>query len=176
MTFDGLLGVWIAALAAVLAVLITPAVRMLARSVNAVAYPKDDRWHRQPIPMLGGVAIYAGASLSLALFGEIGRAAWPVLAAGTGMFVLGIVDDFQKLKPSTKLLGQIAVASLVVAIWPVPQWTAWPASNVVLATLWILMVTNAFNLLDNMDGLCAGIAAIAALTCWTGLADGPLGA
>jgi UDP-GlcNAc:undecaprenyl-phosphate/decaprenyl-phosphate GlcNAc-1-phosphate transferase len=176
MIFEGSGGVWVAAAAALIVVAATPAVRWLARSVGAVAYPKEDRWHRHPIPMLGGVAIFAGAAASLAIFGDLGRQAWPVLVAGGGMFVLGLVDDFRKLKPNAKLIGQIAVASMVVAFWPVPQWTEWPAANVLLATLWILTVTNAFNLLDNMDGLCAGIAAIAGLTCWAGLADGPVAA
>ena len=174
MFLDGVNAGWIAAVATLIVIAITPAVRWLAVALGAVAHPKDDRWHRRPIPMLGGVAIFAAAALSLAAVGDFNRAAWPVLVAGAGMFALGVVDDFVKLKPSTKLIGQIVVASIVVAFWPPPSWTSWPASNVILAMLWILTITNAFNLLDNMDGLCAGIAAIAGLTCWTGLVDGSL--
>jgi UDP-GlcNAc:undecaprenyl-phosphate GlcNAc-1-phosphate transferase len=174
MLFDDLNSGWVAAAAALLVIAITPVVRRVALSLRAVAYPKDDRWHRRPIPMLGGVAIFAGAALALTLVGDVHSAVWPAFVAGAGMFALGVLDDFVKLRPNTKLTGQIVVASMVVAFWPVPAWTSSPASNVILAMLWIVTVTNAFNLLDNMDGLCAGIAAIAGLTCWTGLVDGSL--
>jgi UDP-GlcNAc:undecaprenyl-phosphate GlcNAc-1-phosphate transferase len=172
MIFDGLNAGWVALTAALIVIVITPVVRRVALALGAVAYPKDDRWHRRPIPMLGGVAIFAGVAVSLAAFGQFNRAVWPALVTGAGMFAIGVLDDFLKLKPSTKLTGQIVVASMVVAFSPIPSWTSWPAWNVILALLWILTITNAFNLLDNMDGLCAGIAAIAGVTCWTGLVDG----
>jgi UDP-GlcNAc:undecaprenyl-phosphate GlcNAc-1-phosphate transferase len=175
MILDGLNAGWVAATAALIVIAITPLVRRLALALGAVAYPKDDRWHRRPIPMLGGIAIFAGAAASLAIVGDLHRAVLPAVLAGAGMFALGVLDDFVKLKPSTKLTGQIVVASIVVTFSPIPFWTDWPASNVILALLWILTITNAFNLLDNMDGLCAGVAAIAGLTCWTGLMDGSLG-
>src|SRR5688572_10185765 len=170
----GLNGLWAAAAAAVLVLVITPAVRRLALALGAVAYPKEDRWHRHPIPMLGGLSIFLATALTVAVGGAINRTAWPALVAGGGMFALGLIDDFVKLKPNSKLIGQIAVASIVVAFWPVPAWTTWAATNVILVMVWIVIVTNAFNLLDNMDGLCAGIAAIASVTCWTGLVDGSL--
>jgi UDP-GlcNAc:undecaprenyl-phosphate GlcNAc-1-phosphate transferase len=170
----GLNGLWAAAAAAVLVLVITPAVRRLALALGAVAYPKEDRWHRHPIPMLGGLGIFLATALTVAVGGAINRTAWPALVAGGGMFALGLIDDFVKLKPNSKLIGQIAVASIVVAFWPVPAWTTWAATNVILVMVWIVIVTNAFNLLDNMDGLCAGIAAIASVTCWTGLVDGSL--
>jgi UDP-GlcNAc:undecaprenyl-phosphate GlcNAc-1-phosphate transferase len=175
MFFDDLNAGWAAAAAALIVIAITPLVRRVARGLGAVAYPKDDRWHRHPIPMLGGVAIFIGVAGSVVAVGQLSREAWPVIAAGSGMFAIGVIDDFLKLKPSTKLTGQIAVASMVVAFWPMPAWTEWPASNVILTLLWIVTVTNAFNLLDNMDGLCSGVAAIAGLTCWAGLVDGPSG-
>jgi UDP-GlcNAc:undecaprenyl-phosphate GlcNAc-1-phosphate transferase len=163
---------WVCAASAGLAIVATPLVRRLARATGVVSFPKEDRWHTHPIPMLGGVAIFAAAFLSVAGLGHIDRAALPVLVAGAGMFALGLVDDFLKLKPGTKLTAQIAVACAVVVIGPVPAWTAWHATNALLAILWIVTITNAFNLLDNMDGLCAGIAAIAALACWIGLLEG----
>lgn len=165
--------VWVAVASAMLVLVATPIVRRLARAIGAVSFPKEDRWHTRPIPMLGGLAIFVSAVLSVAVLGHLDRNAVPVLLAGAGMFGLGIVDDFLKLKASTKLTGQIAVACIVVVAGPVPPWTAWHATNAFLAILWIVTITNAFNLLDNMDGLCAGIAAIAGLTCWIGLLDSP---
>lgn len=160
---------WMAVLAATLAVAATPLVRRLARATGVVAFPKEDRWHTRPIPMLGGLAIFVAAALSVIALGHADRGALPLLVAGGAMFSLGIVDDFLKLKPSTKLTGQIAVACVVVVIGPVPSWTAWHATNALLCILWIVTITNAFNLLDNMDGLCAGVAAIAGIACWIGL-------
>jgi UDP-GlcNAc:undecaprenyl-phosphate/decaprenyl-phosphate GlcNAc-1-phosphate transferase len=126
--------------------------------------------------MLGGVGIFIATALTVAIGGAVNRTAWPALVAGAGMFALGLIDDFVKLKPNTKLIGQIAVASIVVAFWPVALWTTWAATNVILAMVWIVVITNAFNLLDNMDGLCAGVAAIAAIMCGTGPVDGSLAA
>jgi UDP-GlcNAc:undecaprenyl-phosphate/decaprenyl-phosphate GlcNAc-1-phosphate transferase len=167
---------WAAVVAAGIVIAVTPGIRWLALWLGAVAYPKEDRWHRHPIPMLGGVGIFIATALTVAIGGAVNRTAWPALVAGAGMFALGLIDDFVKLKPNTKLIGQIAVASIVVAFWPVALWTTWAATNVILAMVWIVIITNAFNLLDNMDGLCAGIAAIAAIMCGTGPVDGSLAA
>lgn len=154
-----------AALSAALVVVSTPLIRRLALRTGAVAYPKEDRWHTHPVPMLGGVTMFVGTALTLVLTGHMNAAILPVLAAGAGMFVLGLVDDFLKLNPSTKLTGQIGVACAVVMFGPPPGWTGWHASDLLLGILWIVCVTNAFNLLDNMDGLCAGVAAITAFAC-----------
>ena len=167
---------WAAVVAAGIVIAVTPGIRWLALWLGAVAYPKEDRWHRHPIPMLGGVGIFIATALTVAIGGAVNRTAWPALVAGAGMFALGLIDDFVKLKPNTKLIGQIAVASIVVAFWPVALWTTWAATNVILAMVWIVIITNAFNLLDNMDGLCAGVAAIAAIMCGTGPVDGSLAA
>ena len=164
---------WVAIASIALAIAATPLVRRLASATGAVSFPKEDRWHSRPIPMLGGIAIFGSAILSVSASGYLDRGALPVIVAGVGMFTLGLVDDYLKLKPSTKLTAQIAVACLVVVISPVLPWTSWPATNAVLAILWIVTITNAFNLLDNMDGLCAGIAAIAGLACWMVFVDGP---
>jgi UDP-GlcNAc:undecaprenyl-phosphate GlcNAc-1-phosphate transferase len=152
-------------LAALIVVAATPLVRLLARRVGAVAYPKSDRWHKHPIPTLGGVALFAGTAGSLALSGHHDSALMAVAAAGAGMFTLGIVDDFLHLQPSTKLTGQIAVACVVIMLGHTPTWTGWQAIDLLLGILWIVVITNALNLLDNMDGLCGGIAAVAAFAC-----------
>lgn len=163
-----------AAAAALLVALATPLVRLLARKTGVLAYPKEDRWHTRPVPMLGGLAIFVG-SIGAVIVTQLEASMLPVLAAGAGMFVLGITDDFLKLKPSTKLTAQIAVACVVVML-DRPDWTGWQAPDLLLGIFWIVLITNAFNLLDNMDGLCAGIAAIAAFACMVELlaTDQPL--
>jgi UDP-GlcNAc:undecaprenyl-phosphate GlcNAc-1-phosphate transferase len=168
----GLLGIGL--LAAILVAAATPLVRLLARRVGAVAYPKDDRWHTRPVPTLGGIAIFVGTLVSLAITRQLDPTLLALVVAGGGMFALGVLDDFLHLQPSTKLTAQIAVACVVIMLARAPDWTGWPALDLVLGILWIVVITNALNLLDNMDGLSAGIAALAALACTLSLASSAL--
>lgn len=161
---DLLAGPWVAAalcaFAATLA--LTPASAALARRFGIVARPTGDRWHRTIIPMLGGTAIWAAVSLTLVLPGARGDEGLLVIAlAGTAMFFTGLVDDFLSLRPSTKLAIQIAVACLVLYLGRQVTWTGSATLDALLTLFWIVGLTNAFNLLDNMDGLCSGVAAIA---------------
>ena len=77
------------------------------------------------------------------------------------MFAFGLADDVLSLKPSTKLIVQIAVASALVFADYRLNWVGSTTLDIVLTLVWVVGLTNAFNLLDNMDGLCAGIAIIA---------------
>ena len=79
------------------------------------------------------------------------------------MFALGVFDDVRAVKPLAKLVGQMVVAALVLWLMPPITSPAGPRLDRLLAFVWIVGVTNAFNLLDNMDGLAAGVAAIAAV-------------
>jgi UDP-GlcNAc:undecaprenyl-phosphate GlcNAc-1-phosphate transferase len=150
--------------AAALAVaVLTPVAKRVAVKAEVVASPKADRWHDRPIPLFGGVAVYAAVILAGALLGVLDGPVLTVVAAGSAMFAVGLVDDIVALKPNTKLTAQIGVACGVLVMGLVLEWTRSPLLNALLTILWIAGVTNAFNLLDNMDGLCSGIAAIAGL-------------
>src|SRR6185436_15596831 len=89
---------------------------------------------------------------------------WVVIAASTALFLLGLVDDFFHLKPYQKLVGQLLSSAAVVYMGLVLPWTGSVAVNMIITFFWLVGVTNAVNMLDNMDGLAAGIAAIAALS------------
>ena len=107
---------------------------------------------------------------ALVASGVTGASAWWLAGTGTASFIVGITDDLIRLKPSTKLTSQIGIAcSLLAAGWSL-TWTDAEPLNVIITILWFVGVTNAFNLLDNMDGVCAGVAFIAAI----GYALGPL--
>jgi UDP-GlcNAc:undecaprenyl-phosphate GlcNAc-1-phosphate transferase len=147
--------------AALCAMLFTPVAKRLALRLGAVASPKVDRWHDRPIPLLGGVAVLAAVLVAGFVAGALSGPILIVLGAGIAMFIVGVVDDLVTLRPSTKLTAQIGVACTVLVAGLVLEWTDSPVLNALLTILWIAGVTNAFNLLDNMDGLCAGIAAIA---------------
>lgn len=139
---------------------LTPVCRSLAYRFGYVAKPKDDRWHRRPTALFGGLAIGATVLACSAAIRPI-TAIWQLLCCGGAIAAFGFVDDVLSLKPSTKLIAQIVVASALLFFGYRLNWTTSLGGDAMLTLFWIVGITNAFNLLDNMDGLCAGIATIA---------------
>ncbi len=86
-----------------------------------------------------------------------------LVAGGTTLFAVGLVDDRLQLKPGTKLSAHIVMACAVVATGLQLHWTGSPLLDSLLTIFWLIGITNALNLLDNMDGLAPGIAVIARL-------------
>jgi UDP-GlcNAc:undecaprenyl-phosphate/decaprenyl-phosphate GlcNAc-1-phosphate transferase len=151
----------VAAIAAlVISAVVTPIVRYLARRYGFVAQPRPDRWHRRPTALLGGVAIFLATVVPLVVLAGHGRDVWLLAAGLTGIFLLGLVDDVVKLPPQQKLVGQIVLASLVSAGGIAFDGLPIKIVAVPLTVFWLVAITNAFNLLDNMDGLSAGIACV----------------
>lgn len=134
----------------------------LARRVGMVATLRDDRWHRQPVPLLGGLAIVPATLLPMFLLpGSDVRIT--VLAIGAlAMACVGFFDDVRSLNPQLKLLAQILLALVLLYFDFVLRLTGNRFVDTFVTLFWIVGVTNAFNLLDNMDGLSATIACIAA--------------
>ncbi|HMJ52421.1 MAG TPA: MraY family glycosyltransferase, partial [Polyangiaceae bacterium] len=132
--------------------------RAVARSVGFVAKPRAERWHRRPTALAGGVGIFLAFVPAMAYFRE-----WPLLIGAGAMFLIGLVDDIFQLKPYAKLAGQLLVAGMTVALGPTLPWTPFPIVNQAISLFWIIGITNAVNLLDNMDGLSAGVATVVAL-------------
>ncbi|MFN2469291.1 MAG: hypothetical protein ABR521_14325 [Gaiellaceae bacterium] len=131
-----------------------------------VSDPKSDRWHERPTPHLGGVGIFlgllAGVGLTLAVGGldpswELGG----ILAGCAVLFLAGLVDDVVSLPPLAKLAAQLGAAGLVLASGLKVEVVSNDVLAAALGVLWLVAVTNAFNLLDNMDGLAASLGAIA---------------
>lgn len=148
----------------VVAAAFVPVMRRIAVATGAVAQARSDRWHRRTVPMLGGIAIWLGAVFPAYFLLPWNRLSLIALTVGTGMCLLGLVDDFAKLKPSNKFVGQLIIACLIVAAGLRLHWVPSPAVDAVITIGWIVGITNAFNLLDNMDGLSAGIALIASVS------------
>jgi len=146
----------------VLALVLTPLVRTLARRYGIVAKPKTDRWHKKPTAMLGGVAIWASVVITVQFLIPHTTYSWVILRASTFLFLVGLVDDLIHIKPYQKLIGQILGAAYVVYYGLSLPWTSSVLVNMALAIFWLIGITNAINLLDNMDGLASGIAIIAA--------------
>jgi UDP-GlcNAc:undecaprenyl-phosphate GlcNAc-1-phosphate transferase len=145
-----------------LALVLTPLVRALARRLGFVAKPKIDRWHKNPTAMMGGVGIWLAVIVTWLVLVPHTKQGWVVIGAASFLFLVGLVDDWLHVKPYQKLIGQVIGAAIVVNYGLVLPWTRSLPANMVITIFWLIGITNAINLLDNMDGLATGIAAIAA--------------
>ncbi len=150
-----------------LSLLLTPIVKKIAIKTGLVSAPKDNRWHQKETALLGGVSIFCVMTtvwiLSSACTSWItfARPYLPMMLCATGIFLLGLADDIFNMDPQHKLAGQVVITSILMFFGFRLEWTNSETINLVLSLLWIIGITNAFNLLDNMDGLAAGIAFLA---------------
>jgi UDP-GlcNAc:undecaprenyl-phosphate/decaprenyl-phosphate GlcNAc-1-phosphate transferase len=170
---DHLQVVWGAVVALVVVVLLTPAVGGMARLLGAVDAPGGRRLNRSPVPRLGGLALFLGIFVPALAFLDLDHQTRGLLLGAAVAVTVGAVDDFRGLRWFEKLGGQILAAVIPVGfgIWvsrftfpfigihDLPVWVGAP-----LTVIWIVAIMNMFNFLDGMDGLAAGVAAIAGLT------------
>ncbi len=153
-----------------------PIVRVAAFKMNAVDVPLDNRrMHKRPIPRMGGAAIFLGFVTSVACFAPIiDHEMMAILIGAFIIVIVGILDDIYQLKPIVKLLGQVVSAVIVIAggvrfeIFHDPVALFGRMMDLEFLTIpvtfvWILLLTNAVNLIDGLDGLAAGISGISAL-------------
>lgn len=152
-----------AASALLLTVICVPLVSRLAQRLGCVAQPKKDRWHSRPTPTLGGVAFFIGFVPPVLLLSPEPFSILPFFTIIGMMFIVGIYDDLRRINPATKLMGQIIAAAGAIYLGYTLKFFSWTPLDVLLSAVWIVGLTNAVNLLDNMDGLAGGIALIAAL-------------
>jgi UDP-GlcNAc:undecaprenyl-phosphate GlcNAc-1-phosphate transferase len=149
--------------AALITLAATPVWALLARRVGLVVQPRDDRWHKTPTPILGGAAIALSVLIVLALVVPLNRDALVMLVGIALAFALGLLDDFRHLAPTNKLVGQVVIAVVLVFGGLQVTIVQFPPIAFVLTVFWVVGMMNAVNLLDNMDGLAAGVTAIAAI-------------
>lgn len=165
--------------AAVTTAVSTPIVAAIARRRNWMAQPDARRSHPVPTPDVGGIAFFIGLISAIALAGQMGRFAplfdnnseiFGVVIAASVIFILGFVDDIHEVSAPMKVTG--VVASALVLVWfgvtmfyfRVPFLDVFVLSNdwiPLFTVLWLLGMTQAINLIDGLDGLAAGIVAIA---------------
>lgn len=168
--------------AALIVLALTPLVRAAAHRIGTLDHPADRKVHATSTPRIGGIGIavaWASVLLGLLLAGPaplrtaLTHTHLPeIVIAGLMVFGVGLLDDVRSVSPGGKILIQILAATLIAgAGFQIERvtilGTTWHlGSTAVAATvLWILAITNAFNLLDGLDGLATGIAIIAGLTC-----------
>ena len=141
-----------------------PIARQAALKYGIVDAPDGRLKHqREPVPYFGGLAIYLAFLMSLAFTFEFRQDVLGIVLGGTIVVMLGLIDDFGVLTPATKLIGQLlAVFVLIksgirIEIAALPEWV-----DLTLTVFWMVGLINAFNLLDIMDGLSAGVGAVSA--------------
>jgi UDP-GlcNAc:undecaprenyl-phosphate GlcNAc-1-phosphate transferase len=164
-----------------LALLLTPLVGRVSTRLGLVDAPGGRKVHVRSVPRLGGVAVVLAAGLALSIVVALAPsgidplavpAMRPFLIAGGLVFLAGLIDDVRGLGPVPKLLFECAAAGLMMSsglliervtllgyAWPL-GWMAWPVT-----AAWLVGMTNAFNLIDGVDGLAAGVTALAGAAC-----------
>ena len=143
-------------LAVVLSLALNPLYRRIALRIGFVESPREDRWHDRPTPPVGGAAIGTTLLIAVALLEPL-REMWLLVLCVGVIFAIGSIDDIRPLRPSTKLIGQIIIASVLLFFGYRLGWSESLTLDTMLTLLWIVGITNAFNLLDNMDGLCSSL-------------------
>ncbi|WP_213803604.1 MraY family glycosyltransferase [Granulicella sp. dw_53] len=171
----------------ILCFILTPLCRDLSLRLNLVDHPDTERkFHKKPIPRVGGVPIvlaYSGALILVFVFTPATQRVyirhheilWALLPAAAIIFITGLIDDLIGLKPWQKLAGQFLGAGLAVglgaylapgdlAVSVEHSWFASPWINIPLSLLWLIGCTNAVNLIDGLDGLASGVGLFATVT------------
>ncbi|MDO8691562.1 MAG: MraY family glycosyltransferase [Dehalococcoidia bacterium] len=151
------------AAALVITVAVTPFARRLAPSVGMLDQPTARKMHSAPVPLLGGVCMYAAFVVALLVFND--RLNLPelfgILIGATTVSVLGVWDDRRGLRPAVKLGGQVLAAIFLASSGTQVLLFSDSLPNYAITVIWVVAVTNSLNLLDNMDGLSGGVAAVA---------------
>jgi UDP-GlcNAc:undecaprenyl-phosphate GlcNAc-1-phosphate transferase len=164
-SMGSMLVIFLAALTCV--VVVTPVVKRIARRYAVLDAPSARKIHSDPVPLLGGLGIYVAVTLvviaALIFYGHLEYVLQlaSIFLGATLMSFFGVWDDKWGLRPLAKLGGQIIAASILFFTGVQIQVLHNDYLNFASTVFWIVAVTNAFNLMDNMDGLAGGIAAVA---------------
>ena len=170
----------VALAAALVAYIATPVVGLIAARIGAIDHPNDRKVHAKPTPTLGGMAIFLGlaaagvAAMSLPEFKQVltgSSQPLGIVAGAVVIFALGAVDDLRDLPAPVKLAGQVFAAGILflsgvrMLFLPLPNgdlYSLGPDVSVLVTVAWLVLMINAVNLTDGLDGLAAGVVAIAA--------------
>ena len=156
--------IFVGAVAAIISVISTFAVRSIAVRYGFVAKPKSDRWHKKPTAMHGGIAIFIATTAVYFTLVPISRESLVVIGGSAFLFLVGLIDDLISVRPYQKLIGQLIGAGILVISGLKLPITGFEIVDIWITVFWVIGITNAINLLDNMDGLATGISAIAAFS------------
>lgn len=157
----------------VLSLIITPFIKKFAIYIGAVDHPNDRKVHKKVMPRLGGLGIFLSFFIGFMIFLPETMTAWPILVGAIIITATGVLDDLFELSPKMKLAGQLLAAGVTVLGGVQLEFITLPFSDeriefgylaIPITIIWIIAITNAINLIDGLDGLAAGVTAIALLT------------
>lgn len=160
-------------LAALISYVLTPYIKTLAFKIGAIDKPDNRKVHKKIMPRLGGLAIYIAFMVGVISSLELTWDIVGILIGGTVIVIVGVLDDKYQLPAKVKLLGQIVAACILVLFDIRIEWLNNPFGgyfyldtfiSVPLTIFWVISFTNVVNLIDGLDGLAAGVSAIASVT------------
>jgi UDP-GlcNAc:undecaprenyl-phosphate GlcNAc-1-phosphate transferase len=158
---------------------LTPLIRIIALHMGFVDKPSQRKIHMEPVPLMGGLAIYSSFMLSLLVFDGLSTRSWTLMIGGTALVAIGLVDDWYKSRGREFPVWPRIVVYAAVSVVPVwfgiaitgvsnpftggmllfPEWLSWLATMI-----WTFALMNMVNFIDGVDGLAAGIVTVSALT------------
>ena len=151
--------------AAVGTIAVPPVVR-LATARGWLDHPGGHKSHAAPVPYLGGLAVglgvLAASALGTVVLDVDARLVWGVLGVAAAVGIVGLVDDLREVPVWVRLVVEVGAGLALYAVGARAQLAFVPGVDVIVTVLWVVGVTNAVNLVDNMDGLSSGVAAVAA--------------
>ena len=161
-------------LAGFIVYVLTPLMASLATRMGAVSIPSDERrMHRAAMPLLGGLGMYLAVVITVVLTVPWGDTVMAIVAGGTIITAVGLVDDYVEIRPLVKFAGQLAaifaaivfgvrMTTLSLPFWDghvvLPLW-----ASVLVTVIWLAAIINMVNFIDGLDGLAAGVCAISSL-------------
>ncbi|SCG81848.1 UDP-N-acetylglucosamine:undecaprenyl-P N-acetylglucosaminyl 1-P transferase [Proteiniborus sp. DW1] len=159
----------------ILSYLLTPLAKYTAKKIGAIDVPKDDRRvHNVPIPRLGGLAIYLATMISMLIFLDIDKSIISIMIGSTIIVITGIIDDVKPMSARWKLVFQIIAAAVLIIGDVRIEFLGNPfvkngiidlgIFSIPVTIFWVVGITNTLNLIDGLDGLSAGVGAIAAVS------------
>lgn len=151
---------------------LTPLVKNIAEKLGVVDKPDIRRINDKIIPTMGGLAIYLAFFIAVLITLTLDKTLMGILIAGTFIIILGLFDDCYDLAPGIKLIGQVLAAIVLILFGVQIQFITNPLGGMLylgiwgipITIFWVVGITNTVNLIDGLDGLAAGVCAIAALT------------
>ena len=173
LTVNGYSVVFITLITFLTSLILVPFVKKIATHVGALDMPNERKVHKEPMPRMGGLAIFAAFLLGYMLFARTSIQMLSILIGGFIIVLTGIVDDIKPIRARTKLLMQVVAASIVVFygdivldyfnIFGFDIYFITPI-NYIVTIIFIVAIMNAINFIDGLDGLAAGLSSIYFLT------------
>ncbi|MBI4802872.1 MAG: undecaprenyl/decaprenyl-phosphate alpha-N-acetylglucosaminyl 1-phosphate transferase [Elusimicrobia bacterium] len=164
---EGLRWFYLFLIASLIALVFSPLTSLLAWRIGAVDLPGERKIHTEPVPRVGGLAVYAAFICTVFRNQQFSEEVLGIMLGGSVIFALGFMDDWKQLSAKTRLVWQ-AAASVIVVLFglrlsfalqlPFGYWI-----SCVLSVLWLVGITNAFNFMDGIDGLASSMGAVCAL-------------